>query len=177
MTTFIADFRTAVLGEKAAEGGPSGANLLGTLALYPALTKAFLTFNGHILYSSTLPARQRELLILRVASVRQCEYEWAQHVILAENAGFQREEIARIAEGPDAPGWTLVECSLLKAVDELLADAEVSSATWSVLAREFDDQQLMDLVFTVGTYEMVAFALRSFAVEPDADLVAFYPGS
>ncbi|MGF7233408.1 MAG: carboxymuconolactone decarboxylase family protein [Frankia sp.] len=176
MTTFIADFRTAVIGDKATEGGPSGANLLGTLARSPALTKAFLNFNGYILYGTTLPVRQRELLILRVASVRQCEYEWAQHVILAAAAGLQDEEISRIVDGPAAPGWTLIECCLLKAVDELLADARVSSDTWGVLAGELDDQQLMDVVFTVGTYEMVAFALRSFAVEPEADLVPYLPG-
>jgi AhpD family alkylhydroperoxidase len=134
-----------------------------------------LNFNGHVLYGTTLTARQRELLVLRVASRRKCDYEWAQHAILAKDAGIRDEEISRIAEGPAAPGWTPVERSLLTAADELLADAKVSTETWGVLAGEFDDRQLMDIVFTVGTYEMVAFALRSFAVEPEADLVRYLP--
>jgi len=39
-----------------------------------------------------------------------------------------------------------------------------------VLAGELDDQQLMDLVFTVGAYEVVAMACRSFGIELDDDL-------
>ncbi|ADP82415.1 carboxymuconolactone decarboxylase family protein [Pseudofrankia inefficax] len=177
LTTFIADFRSAVIGDKAADGGggQSGVNLLGTLAHYPELTREFLSFNGHILYGTTLSARQRELLVLRVAALRKCDYEWAQHTILARDAGLRDEEIRRVPDGPDAPGWSLVERSLLRAVDELLADARVGDETWSVLAHEFDERQLMDVIFTVGTYEMVAFALRSFAVEPEPDLAPYLP--
>jgi AhpD family alkylhydroperoxidase len=176
LTTFIAGFRSAVRGGRPDEGRQSGANLLGTLARYPALAKAFLAFNGHLLYGSTLSPRQRELLILRVASLRRCDYEWAQHVILAETAGLHPEEIARVAKGPDAPGWTVIERSLVKAADELLADGSVSGHTWSVLASHFDDRQLMDVVFTVGTYELLAMALRSLGVEPEADLIPYLPG-
>ena len=39
------------------------------------------------------------------------------------------------------------------------------------LAAELDDQQLMDLVFTVGAYDVLAMAFRSFRVELDADLL------
>jgi AhpD family alkylhydroperoxidase len=179
LTTFIANFRTAVIGDKAAEGGggQSGANLLGTLAHNPALTVAFLTFNGHILYGTTLSARQRELLVLRVAGIRKCDYEWAQHAILAGEAGLSDEEIKRISAGPDAPGWAELDRYLLKAVDELLTESAVSSETWAVLAREFDERQLLDVIFTIGTYEMVAFALRSFAVDPEPDLVPFLPAA
>jgi alkylhydroperoxidase family enzyme len=175
LTTFIADFRASVVGGVPDASRPSGANLLGTLARYPALAKAFLAFNGHLLYGSSLSDRQRELLILRVANVRRSDYEWAQHVVLAEDAGFDAEEIARIADGPDAPGWTPAERSLVKAVDELLDDGKVRDDTWAALAQELDENQLMDLVFTVGTYGMVAMALCSFGVEPDADLVPYLP--
>ena len=171
MTTFVTGFRTAAIGNKPPEGRQSGSNLLGTLVRSPALAKAFLNFNGHILYGTSLSLRQREILVLRVACLRRCEYEWAQHVILAEDAGLTADEIARIIEGPDAPGWAPIEGALVRAVDELLTDAAVSSGTWSMLAGEFDDQQLMDLIFTVGTYEMVAFAIRSFAVEPEPGLL------
>ena len=60
---------------------------------------------------------------------------------------------------------------MVRAVDELLRDAAVADGTWEVLAGELDDQQLMDLVFTVGTYDLLAMALRSFGVELDDDLV------
>ncbi len=149
---------------------PKGLNALGTLAQHPELTTAFNTFNGHVLFASRITARQRELLVLRVATLRRAEYEWAQHVVLAGDAGISTEEVTRIIEGPDATGWDPFEAALLRAVDELLSDAEVSDATWASLAEELDPQQLMDVVFTVGAYEIVAMAFKSFGVELDADL-------
>ncbi|CAI7974043.1 MULTISPECIES: carboxymuconolactone decarboxylase family protein [unclassified Parafrankia] len=173
LTTFIADFRATVIGDTGSAGGQSGANLLGTLARYPALTIAFLRFNGHALYGTSLTARQRELIVLRVASLRQADYEWAQHVVLAEAAGLRDDEIARVTEGPDAAGWAPLESALLRAADELIADGSVGDQTWKTLSSELDEHQLMDVVFTVGTYEMVAFALRSFGVEAEDDLLPY----
>ncbi|UGQ13804.1 carboxymuconolactone decarboxylase family protein [Yinghuangia sp. ASG 101] len=170
MTDFIGGFRKSALGDKAAEGRQSGANLLGTLARHPALTKSFLAFNGHILYGTSLSVRQREILVLRVAVLRHCGYEWAQHVILGREAGLGDAEVAGVIDGPDAPVWSPVDRALLRAVDDLLAGGKVGDDAWDVLAKEFDEQQLMDVIFTVGTYETVAFALRSFGVEPEADL-------
>jgi alkylhydroperoxidase family enzyme len=152
------------------KGGPKGLNVLGTLARHPALMHAFHSFNGHILSSSTLTPRQRELLILRVAAVRDAEYEWEQHVILAGEAGIDDQEIARVRLGADAAGWSLFDAAMLRAVDELVTDALVSDATWAALAEAMDDQQLMDLVFTVGAYDLLAMAFRSFGIELDADL-------
>ncbi len=152
------------------KGGPKGLNVLGTLARHPSLMQAFHSFNGHILSSSTLTPRQREILILRVASMRDATYEWEQHAILAADAGIAEEEIARIRVGADAPGWSALEAAMLRAVDELVTDALVSDATWALLADSMGDQQLMDLVFTVGAYDLLAMAFRSFGIELDADL-------
>jgi hypothetical protein len=61
---------------------------------------------------------------------------------------------------------------MLRAVDELVADAEISDRTWAELAGELDRHQLMDLVFTVGAYDLLAMAFKSFGVELDEDLPA-----
>jgi len=156
---------------------PKGLNALGTLAQHPELTTAFHTFNGHVLFGSTLTMRQRELLVLRVATLRHAEYEWAQHVVLAGDAGIDANEVDLVVAGPDAEGWSPFEAALLRAVDELLADAMVGDATWATLAAELDTEQLMDLVFTVGAYEIVAMAFKSFGVELDADLLERKPSS
>jgi alkylhydroperoxidase family enzyme len=154
------------------QGGdrPKGLNVLGTLARHPALARAYHTFNGHVQFATTLSVRQRELLVLRVAAVRHAEYEWAQHVVLARDAGLDDGEIARVADGPNAPGWAPLEAAMLRAVDELVRDATIGDTTWDALAGELDEQQLMDLVFTVGAYDVLAMAFRAFGVELDADL-------
>ena len=155
------------------DGRPKALNALGTLAHHPDLAKAYHTFNGHIIYNTTLSPRQRELLILRVAAVRGSEYEWIQHVVLAADVGISAEEVARVVDGPDAAGWTPFDAALLRAVDELVADALVAEDTWATLAGELDRQQLMDVVFTVGSYDLLAMAFRTFGVELDDDLQAW----
>ena len=152
------------------EGRPKGLNALGTLAYHPELARAFHTFVGHLLFASTLSPRQRELLVLRVAAVRNADYEWRQHVVLASDVGITAEEVTRIAEGPDAAGWSPVDRAVFSAVDELLAGAMVAPGTWETLAAELDVQQLLDLVFTVGAYDALAMAFRSFGVPLDDDL-------
>jgi alkylhydroperoxidase family enzyme len=151
-------------------GRPKGLNALGVLAQYPTLTTAFHTFNGHILFGTSLSVRQRELAVLRVAAVRDATYEWTQHAVLAGDADIGPEEVERVAEGADADGWSPLEAAILRAVDELIADALITDDTWSVLAGELSVEQLMDLVFTVGNYDLLAMAFRSFGVELDDDL-------
>ena len=176
LRAFFADFRSQVHhGGPAPANTQSGINLLGTLARYPAFTMAFLPFNGHLLYGTKLTDRQRELLILRVANRWDSDYEWAQHVVLGGNAGLGDDEIARIATGPDAAGWTPEEAALLRAADELRGTGSVGERTWRALAVTFDEQQLMDIVFTVGTYAMLAMALRSFGVRPEPGLAPYLP--
>jgi alkylhydroperoxidase family enzyme len=153
------------------EGRPQARNALGTFAHHPVLARAWLTFNGHVLRSTTLTQRQRELLILRVSVLRQSTYEWAQHVPMAQDCGLDDDEIARIAFGPDAPYWDPLDEALLRAVDELVADGVVTDETWAVLADDLDVQQLLDVVFTVGAYETIAWMFRSFALEFDDDLL------
>jgi 4-carboxymuconolactone decarboxylase len=136
-------------------------NVLGLLANHPDLARAFLTFNRHLLSprSSTLPARLRELAVLRMAWRRDCAYEWAQHLLMARKAGVTDEEIEEIKAG--AP--TLLN----QAVDELDEQSSLSDATYDALAAELDDRQLMDLVFTIGTYGLLAMAFNTFGVELD----------
>lgn len=153
-----------------APGRPKGLNALGTLAHHPELARAFHTFNGHILFGTSLSPRQRELVVLRVAAVRRATYEWAQHVRLADDAGISAEEVARIAEGPGASGWSTTDRALVSAVDELLADARVADDTWEVLAADLEVEQLMDVIFTVGAYDALAMVFRSFGVRLDDDL-------
>jgi alkylhydroperoxidase family enzyme len=134
-------------------------NVLGLLARHPELARAFLTFNAHLLSTSTLPPRTRELAILRMAWRRRSRYEWAQHVLIAKRAGVTDDEIAEVRAG----AATLIN----NAVDELDEQSGLSDTTYVALAAELDDRQLMDLVFTIGAYGLLAMAFNTFGVELD----------
>ena len=148
-------------------------NVFTTMARHPELAEDWLVFGRHILSDSTLPPRERELAILRIGWLCQAEYEWAQHARLGLTAGLTAEEIARITKGPEAPGWSEFDAAILTAVDELHRDAFISDATWNALAARYNEKQMMDLVFTVGQYNLVSMALNSFGVQLDPGLEGF----
>lgn len=145
-------------------------NIFRTLANHPALAKRWMVFANHILGKSTLSVRDRELLILRIGWLCQAVYEWGQHVQIARQAGMSDEEIRSARTGPDTAGLSELDQLLLQATDELHADAFVSDSTWQSLQQHYNTQQLMDLVFTVGQYNLVCMALNSFGVQPDEGL-------
>jgi alkylhydroperoxidase family enzyme len=141
-------------------------NIFATLANHPKLLKRWLVFANHVMGKSEIPVRERELLILRTGYRCGSEYEWGQHVLIARQCGITDDEIARVAEGPDA-GWSTHEAALLRAADDLHDSARISDATWDALSATYGTQQLMEVPFTVGQYHLVAFALNSFGVQRD----------
>ncbi|MEB2345241.1 MAG: carboxymuconolactone decarboxylase family protein [Deltaproteobacteria bacterium] len=143
-------------------------NIFRTLAHHPKLMKRWLVFGNHVLARSTLAPRERELAILRIGWLCRSGYEWGQHAVIARQSGVSEAEIERVADGPGAPGWSDADRTLLRAVDELRADAFVSDPTWAALGNHFSTQQVLDLVFAVGQYQLVSMALNTLGVQPDS---------
>jgi 4-carboxymuconolactone decarboxylase len=141
-------------------------NLLATLVRHPKLTRAFLRFNNHLLYSSTLPPRLRELAVLRVEHVHGSAYEWNHHVRMGREVGLTDDVIDAIQRGEASDE---LDQAILRAVDELQDKSVVSDETWTVLSQHLDERQRMDLVFTIGCYGALAMAINTFGVEPDQE--------
>ena len=136
-------------------------------------SEAWTTFATYVIGDNTLPPRDRELLILRIGYLRGAEYEWGHHSRMGRQAGLTDEEIVWITQGPDALGWSSFDRALMRAVDELNRDAEISDRTWEALAARYDRKQLMDVVFTVGQYNLVSMALKTFRVPMDEGIEGF----
>jgi 4-carboxymuconolactone decarboxylase len=141
-------------------------NALSTFAHHPALAKAFLRFNVHLLMSSTLPTRIRELAILRIAHRRECAYEWSHHVSMAKDEGITDEQIDAVKRGEASDEF---DRTVLTAVDELDEKSELSDETWAALGQRLNDQQRMDFVFTVGCYALLAMAFNTFGIKLEHD--------
>ncbi len=164
-----------LLGSFRREDG-SDLNIFATLAHHPRLLKRWSAFGGTLLFRGELPARDRELLILRTAWLCRAEYEWGQHVLIGKDAGITEEEIERIP-GKISGDWGPHDRALLQAVDELHEEQRVSDDTWAALAAEHDYAQLIEICMVVGQYHMVAFTLNSLGVElePIPGLAQFPP--
>jgi alkylhydroperoxidase family enzyme len=148
------------------------ANIFATFVRHPGLFRKWMPFGGKLL-SGKLPARERELVILRTGWNCRSEYEWGQHVVIGRSSGLTDDEIQRVQAGPEDPAWDPFDATLLRAADELHADACISDATWSALAERLDERQLIELPMLVGQYHLVAFTLSSLGVQREEGVPGF----
>lgn len=151
--------------------GSRGINLVKTLARAPFAAPLFLSYARHFLSPNNgLPARERELLIVRVGHLCQSAYELGQHVQIALSAGLTPDELERIKQGTDA-SWNEADSALIRAADDIVADQFVSDPVWHALSRSFDEKQLIDIVMTAAQYVQLASVLNTFGVqlEPEVD--------
>jgi len=142
-------------------------NVFRTLMNHPDLAGRWLVFATHVLAKSTLPERDRELLILRIGHRCRSDYEWNKHAEIGRFIGMSEAAIDSSKTGPATEGLPKLDRLLLQATDELHDDAFISDATWSALSQHYSTEQLMDLVFAVGQYNLVSMALNSFGVQAD----------
>lgn len=147
--------------------GTGPPNLFLTLGRHRPLYRGWLHFAGRLMPGGTLPRRDTELVILRVAHLRGCTYEWEHHEHLAARAGIGPDVVARVQVGPDDTGWSPRERALLTAVDQLHADQDLTDEAWAELGRHLDDRRRIELVLLVGHYEMLATAIGTLRIDPD----------
>lgn len=119
---------------------------------------------GTALFQGLIPARERELAVLRIAWLCRAPYEWGQHVDIAKRYGLAADEIERVIHGSGAHGWTEHEASLLRGVEELLGDHALSDSTYVTLARSYSEAQMIEYLMMVGQYVATAFIQNSLRV-------------
>jgi alkylhydroperoxidase family enzyme len=146
-------------------------HIFTTLAKHPDLFRRWLGFGGALL-AGTLPARLRELLILRTAYRFDGAYEWAQHIEIGERSGLSPAEITAVGGTLDDHNWDPVERAALDAVDETADAGAVGDATWATLAGAFSESELLELLMVIAHYLMLTTVLRSLRVELEPRAVA-----
>jgi alkylhydroperoxidase family enzyme len=150
-------------------------NALRTLLNVPEIVDGVMPYTNYLSEESTLSARDRELLILRVAWLCNSDPLWATHAARARSAGLTSAEIKRVAQGPDTAGWDPFEATLLRLTDQLFRNSSMADATWQVLAARYDMFHLIDAVETVGHFLMMAMVYNSLGVQADVGVVDHLP--
>jgi 4-carboxymuconolactone decarboxylase len=134
------------------------------IAKSPALMRAHMQM-GTVIFSSQIPARLRELAVLRVAWVSGAPFEWGEHVNIAKRFGVTREEIERVTQGSSAAGWNEHEAAIVRGVDELIVDQTLYDQTYATLARQWSEAQLIEYLMTVGHYVATALVQNALRVQ------------
>lgn len=130
----------------------------------------YWAYTIHFVRNYTIPLRDKELLILRTAWLSRGDYVWGRHNIMGQNAGLTDEEIQRITRGPDAPGWSDFDATLLRAADGLHLSRFVSEATWDALAERHTQEQLVEVVLIVGNYTQLTMFQNTLGVQLPPDI-------
>jgi AhpD family alkylhydroperoxidase len=126
-----------------------------------------LRFAGRLMPGGILPRRDTELVILRVAHLRACSYEYRHHVRLGRRAGLSADDITRVADGPDAAGWTPRQHVLLTAVDELHREGDLVDETWTALRGQLGERECIEFCMLVGHYQMLAMTIAALRIQPE----------
>jgi alkylhydroperoxidase family enzyme len=157
------------IGEKQRSHFLGVVNLHRVLANSPKAFRRYLSFAAYTL-NSHLAARDRELLILRVAWLRRIPYEWAHHAAVGKSVGLTELDIGAVQEGGDAAQWTRAESALIEAADQLIATSFLDDDLWSRLALSFNQAQIIDIILTVGNYVALGMVLNALKVPIDEQL-------
>ena len=142
-------------------------NIFRTIARNEPLARGFLALGGHLLRGEGLPAREREIVILRTGWRAQSEYEFGQHTTIGLGVGLTAKEVAWLADVGE-PKWSKKDAALVAMVDELCYEDAVSDATWALLAKQWSEEQLLELLVLAGYYRLVSGVLNGagVALEP-----------
>jgi 4-carboxymuconolactone decarboxylase len=142
-------------------------NIFATLARHRELFSSFSKLGTVLLFKGVLPARERELVILRVGWRSGSEYEYGQHTVIGRDAGLTETEIDRLVTD-DLDAWSDDDRTLIRLADELCATDDVSDHVWEALAARWDEQALLELLMLAGFYRLVSGFLNGarVALEP-----------
>ncbi len=147
--------------------GTQPPNLFLTFGRHRSLFRGWLRFAGRLMPGGKLPRRETELVILRVAHLARCEYEFEHHVRLGARVGVTPADVERVVEGPEAPGWSPREQLMLDAVDALHRDRDLDERTWIALRTHLDERELIELILLAGHYEMLATFVNTLRIPTD----------
>ena len=147
--------------------GTEPLKLFLTLGRHRRLFRGWLRFAGRLMPGGRLPRRETELVILRVAHLASCEYEWEHHLRLGRRAGLRAEDFDRVRTGAAADGWSPRERVILAAVDALHEQRDLDDDGWRELRSHLDERETIELLMLAGHYEMLATTLNTLRIAPD----------
>jgi AhpD family alkylhydroperoxidase len=153
------------LAGRATRTGPPA--IFTTLGRGRGLFWGWLHFAGRLMPGGKLPRRETELVILRVATLRGCDYELEHHVRLGRRAGVTPADVERVRVGSTADGWQGHEELLMRVTEELLATRDLDDPTWAELRTAYDERTVIEILLLIGHYDMLATTLTTLRLAPD----------
>jgi 4-carboxymuconolactone decarboxylase len=138
----------------------------------PRMYRSFVGHLEELVARSKLPARDRQIVCLRMLELCGDVYEKTHHIVISRQCGIDDAEIAAMVSG-EGDALTDFDRVVIKAVEELHRDQFIADATWAALAERYSQEELMELVFLAGCYLTMGMLTKSFGIQLEPDLESF----
>jgi 4-carboxymuconolactone decarboxylase len=153
-------------------------SLLGMIAHAESAFEPWLRYSNTLLRRLDLDPLLRELAILQVAHLSRSEYEWSQHVPIAESFGAtaaQIDAIERDVAGPE--GLSDDGCAVLAFTREVVLDGAGGERPVAELTARLGERQLIELLLVIGNYLGLARLIATVGLEPQEPVVKLPGGA
>jgi alkylhydroperoxidase family enzyme len=152
--------------------GASPIALFRVLAHNPRILSRFRA--SRLLDCGLLPARERELLILRVSRQCDCEYEWSVHAaVFAAISGVSEGDLRATLQETAGEPLSQRERAMLAAADELVSTRRLTRPTAAALHSTLDAAEVVELIALVGRYVWVAMIANSAELPLESGVVTW----
>ena len=147
--------------------GTKPPHVFTTLGRHRGLFWGWLHFAGRLMPGGTLPRHESEMVILRVAHLRGCAYEFEHHRRLGKRAGLTDARITALTGDLSDGLWSARELTMLRTVDALVIAGDLDDQQWAEVRDELSPKAAIEFVMLVGHYDMLATTLVTLRVQPD----------
>ena len=152
-------------------------SIFQVLLNHPPLARAINDLLATMLWHGALDPRLRELVIMRIAWLTACDYEWTQHWRVASRLGVAHDDLLGVRDWQAHAGFGPTERAVLAATDDVVRDGAVSAANWAACERELKGNTtvLIELVTAIGAWRMVSSILHSLQVPLEEGVSSWPP--
>ena len=128
--------------------------------------RPLLRLGAAILTEQKLSAALRELAILWVARLSPAEYEWIQHVPIAEAMGVTRTQIDALQRDEcSASCFNSTEQLVLRFTTEVVRDVRASDQVFAQMTQTFSAQEIVELILAIGFYMTMARLMETTGLD------------
>lgn len=134
----------------------------------PPLAEGWLGFMTKVRQQLALPGDLRELVIMRIAHLNGAPYEADQHAPIALKEGLAQAQLDALADWRAASErFTPLQREVLALCDAMTREVHVDAAIVQAVRERLGERQLVELVATIASYNMVSRFLEALQIHSD----------
>lgn len=131
----------------------------------PPAAEGWLRLMTAVRQQTKLPGTLRELIILRIAVINRATYEFGQHKPIAIKEGVSAEKIDALLEWEARTGlYSDDERATLALTDQITRQVRVDDALWQAVKDRWSERELVELIVTIASYNMVSRVLEALEI-------------